>query len=1229
MSTFGGNWGIDRPTGPWRGVPADAQARAAELAARLAGMLAEGNPQGPHETARLLVEVPRLPAGAHESFLAAATGAPAGGAREWAEVVRERIARAYPESSERRRELGQALVSLEGRDAGALATSVLEARVAAALATLGDLPQPARLGAVTPAAGQSPPIDTMETPRRGGLFCGPVRLPGSAPDPSAPALLSAPTYTVGDFLGASSAGALTGPTAALTGPTAAFASEAGSPTGGLVAITQEELSLLGTGLTARPPQGFWNIGAVGAGIDPAIFDSEEYCRCPSDAINRLVGDATAVRPIGGDELVAAIRDMGVPLERVDPNQVNAALGFINEGASGAVEEFGRGAPRTVDEQRERLALALRQFRYLAENGPPPMDRATAIGVMWSAARIPGHAFEGMSDAEVLATAQQVASVCNTPGRHELKVGSHTVELTIGEGNSVLGTSTRAPSAWSRIGNIARVALTAASFIPGPVGLVARGVQAGLTLVNTIRHGGGVLDILQAGASFVGSGAAGVGRLARAGSNAARIASNVARVAQPISGAVRGVQGIGRGGLSGVVTGAAGVAQGFSGALRGAGASASSPLVSIADDVGRALHRVGAGLGAADGYIHANRAVSDAKEALERARATGDAAEIRRAEERLAEAERAKRSAVLGGLAAAGQIAGDALSFESDGQSEPRAGEVPTGGRSGFQVGAEIFSRGMNMARGLNEDDLLRAGTEAIGGLAAARQGTDPLREERVIGPDSLPIVLRDENGNPLIDELGRRLYLTTNDFDLTNEASSVLDGLAEWRDAARVENQARDAVEGAEQALALARSSGNPEAIAEAEANLRATRQGLVRAELDRTLAQDAAAERFTGAVGTFENSHAADEYRADQERQFERVAASLHHAHDLATDLAQVVDDPRFSMANRQLAAELRAALAILEQDYTRAVASARDDPRRLAEINEEYADLLTKFDEEIPRLLVARLGVSDTEPQSYTNQGSGAPTRPRGVVSDVDFEYPQWLQEALEEARKKRIDAGLPPWETPPSEADEQPQGPIDAAMGTANDIQRNKEAALEAAAEIAGGAKALSEAGLEIGYDPVNNVVILASGKTFTGHEANRYLAALALATPVAMIIGGKIVQRLSSVGRIRGRYPINSRYAGEVFPLEKLSPELRLKYPNSVRFTPDGFPDFSPYAVKTVKIQFTPGNRYADSRAANAAAGFVSTPSGYTWHHVEDGTSMLLVPADLHEFIRHTGGVATTK
>jgi hypothetical protein len=77
---------------------------------------------------------------------------------------------------------------------------------------------------------------------------------------------------------------------------------------------------------------------------------------------------------------------------------------------------------------------------------------------------------------------------------------------------------------------------------------------------------------------------------------------------------------------------------------------------------------------------------------------------------------------------------------------------------------------------------------------------------------------------------------------------------------------------------------------------------------------------------------------------------------------------------------------------------------------------------------------------------------------------------------------------------------------------------------------------------------------------------------------------------------------------------------------IPFDPHGFPDFSGVATHTVKIEQT-GNYAADFLASNRAAGLRSTPKGYTWHHHQDGTTMQLVPTDIHSKTGHTGGMAT--
>lgn len=100
-------------------------------------------------------------------------------------------------------------------------------------------------------------------------------------------------------------------------------------------------------------------------------------------------------------------------------------------------------------------------------------------------------------------------------------------------------------------------------------------------------------------------------------------------------------------------------------------------------------------------------------------------------------------------------------------------------------------------------------------------------------------------------------------------------------------------------------------------------------------------------------------------------------------------------------------------------------------------------------------------------------------------------------------------------------------------------------------------------------------------------------------------------------------INRKYAGQVYNLEG---SLANKYPNGVRFTEEGFPDFAPYAEARVRVSDLKGNTGSDFTAANKAAGFSETPAGFTWHHAEDGQTMFLVPTELHTAIRHTGGAA---
>ena len=89
---------------------------------------------------------------------------------------------------------------------------------------------------------------------------------------------------------------------------------------------------------------------------------------------------------------------------------------------------------------------------------------------------------------------------------------------------------------------------------------------------------------------------------------------------------------------------------------------------------------------------------------------------------------------------------------------------------------------------------------------------------------------------------------------------------------------------------------------------------------------------------------------------------------------------------------------------------------------------------------------------------------------------------------------------------------------------------------------------------------------------------------------------------------------------------------------VPYRQSGFPDFTDYADDaakqlgrdtTVKVEGITGKRKSDFVLANKAAGFDKTPSGYTWHHVEDCVHMQLVPTTVHKPTSHSGCVQLIK
>lgn len=116
-----------------------------------------------------------------------------------------------------------------------------------------------------------------------------------------------------------------------------------------------------------------------------------------------------------------------------------------------------------------------------------------------------------------------------------------------------------------------------------------------------------------------------------------------------------------------------------------------------------------------------------------------------------------------------------------------------------------------------------------------------------------------------------------------------------------------------------------------------------------------------------------------------------------------------------------------------------------------------------------------------------------------------------------------------------------------------------------------------------------------------------------------------EALARGAKLVGGKPINSQYAGREFEFPASSP-LRERFPQSVIFNAEGFPDFRPYAIREVRLPYLGIGRWQDFKLANELSGLLFTPPGFTWHHVQDGTTMQLIPRELHAAVRHTGGIA---
>ena len=75
---------------------------------------------------------------------------------------------------------------------------------------------------------------------------------------------------------------------------------------------------------------------------------------------------------------------------------------------------------------------------------------------------------------------------------------------------------------------------------------------------------------------------------------------------------------------------------------------------------------------------------------------------------------------------------------------------------------------------------------------------------------------------------------------------------------------------------------------------------------------------------------------------------------------------------------------------------------------------------------------------------------------------------------------------------------------------------------------------------------------------------------------------------------------------------------------VDFTSNGHVVLDNYAIAAVTLDLTGDSSKDIAKANKLFFGTSIGPQGYTWHHLEDGRTLILVPTSIHENVKHTGG-----
>lgn len=103
--------------------------------------------------------------------------------------------------------------------------------------------------------------------------------------------------------------------------------------------------------------------------------------------------------------------------------------------------------------------------------------------------------------------------------------------------------------------------------------------------------------------------------------------------------------------------------------------------------------------------------------------------------------------------------------------------------------------------------------------------------------------------------------------------------------------------------------------------------------------------------------------------------------------------------------------------------------------------------------------------------------------------------------------------------------------------------------------------------------------------------------------------------------------NYKYAGNLMsPTGTNADFIKAKY-GDIYMSKSGFAIFDDYAIARVKVSDLTGIDTSDIQKANRLHhGTSESIKGYTWHHLEDGETLILIPTELHDAYKHTGGAS---